>query len=629
MHKPFLQPAKRRRTQQGFALPSIMIASVVMLTVLLTSIGATASVRTSISSQYYTQLAKEAAESGALRARECLEANGHVVTWSNGSPLRPYTNCDGSSIAGACPTATSPGCFVTSKSNLRTSFSVGDTSVAAGIAQVIDVTGTLELLRSSTGAPYVTQTSVLSSKVGVNATFNTVKFGYGVVGGVGEPYFITTDANGTLRAVGGNSAGQLGTGSTTTALTPVPLIMPTGITLPAKVYTAFQPQGTAIFLVDAVGNVYAGGLNTNGRIGNGTTDSPITAPVRVSMGMEKAAQIEIGGANTYIITQSNNVYAIGACSYGRLGDGLPTTGCSDSLVAKRVVLPAYNAGDPNTKPIALESDGWSAYVLMEGGAVYGWGANWFGQLAVNPFALFETSTPRRIGVFGNPSQPDVVQMATDGGALYVLDDLGRVMAVGENTVGQLGNGSVFPFSHSFVQFDLSACGGVARKVVTDYRFVSVLTSNGSVCSAGQNDVGQLGNGSTSSAVSTPVRFQLPVSVQAKDVYNTSPGDSHYANTLVLGNDDKVYGAGSNSFGQLGTGESIVYADYRSTPVVMNMPVDATGIQIGFGTSVIQGDDSKIYTTGRNSHGQLGDGTTINRSTPKASKYTNILPVTNF
>ncbi|MNR30548.1 Regulator of chromosome condensation (RCC1) repeat protein [compost metagenome] len=58
-------------------------------------------------------------------------------------------------------------------------------------------------------------------------------------------------------------------------------------------------------------------------------------------------------------------------------------------------------------------------------------------------------------------------------------------------------------------------------------------------------------------------------------------------------------------------------------------VRAQQVQSGFGTTVILTTNGKVYTVGNNSNGQLGDGTTTNSSTPKANRYTNVLPLTIF
>jgi alpha-tubulin suppressor-like RCC1 family protein len=87
----------------------------------------------------------------------------------------------------------------------------------------------------------------------------------------------------------------------------------------------------------------------------------------------------------------------------------------------------------------------------------------------------------------------------------------------------------------------------------------------------------------------------------------------------------VYGAGSNTYGQLGNGAT---AAAVKTPVVMNVidgtSISANTVQVGLGTTVIFTSNGSVYTVGNNSRGQLGDGTTTNRSTPIRAKYLNDL-----
>ena len=95
---------KKYSYRGGFALPTVLIASVVMLTILAVSVSSVTAVRTSLKTQYYEQLAKEAGEAGVAYAKACLAKNGNVPLWTNAKPLLPNTDCSGNAIAGVtCP----------------------------------------------------------------------------------------------------------------------------------------------------------------------------------------------------------------------------------------------------------------------------------------------------------------------------------------------------------------------------------------------------------------------------------------------------------------------------------------------------------------------------------------------
>ncbi len=130
--------------RDGFALPSIMIASFVMLAVLVVTISSVAATRAALNDQYYNQLAKEASESGVAVAEACV-LRGAV--WSN--PLRPGSDCAG--LASQCAAAS---CYMTISPEVRTTFRVDANSVVMrnGIPVEFLATGTTEVLRRSNGA---------------------------------------------------------------------------------------------------------------------------------------------------------------------------------------------------------------------------------------------------------------------------------------------------------------------------------------------------------------------------------------------------------------------------------------------------------------------------------------------
>jgi Tfp pilus assembly protein PilV len=135
----------------GFALPTVLIASVVMLAVLVTAVVATTSTRSTQQELYYTQLARDAANSGYAMAQSCIAAG--TTTWAN--PLRPGGNCTG--LAVQCSTSS---CYLNQTMDFRTTFSVSPPTQAGNVHSVT-VTGTLEQTRASTGAVWRTYTQVL------------------------------------------------------------------------------------------------------------------------------------------------------------------------------------------------------------------------------------------------------------------------------------------------------------------------------------------------------------------------------------------------------------------------------------------------------------------------------------
>ncbi|MEO7904431.1 MAG: hypothetical protein ABIR91_01405, partial [Candidatus Saccharimonadales bacterium] len=568
---------------------------------------------------YYNQLASEAAESGMTRADDCLRASGYIASWTTGSQLRPNTSCAGGNEC----TGTSS-CFVTSNARFRTTFEVG-VPVGAATSQTVTVTGKVQLLGAASGKTWRTYSATYTARVGTDVAFNAIAFGYTNQQGA---FFLTIAADGALRGVGSNYYGQLGDGTTVSNTKPTTYTLASGAD-PIQVYAGFLSQGFNSYVRTSDGRLFAAGLNNHGQLGDNTkTDRSTAVQVQMPAGV-RAIGLYPNGRNAFVLGDDNRLYAMGECIAGQLGSGYSIAGCLDQVVPKQVSLPAYSAGDLNTHPTArISADATTVYVIMEGGRVYGWGGNTYGQLAKGDTT--DSSTPVKIGTFGDTGKPKAISIAFDGDDLTVVDSNGLVGTVGRNRFGMLGNGTTTQ-SNTLVNFPLPPGSGKAIKASSDHSSVSVLTDAGQVWSAGLNDKGQLGNGAVATNQTTPVRFILPAGVLATDLYSTSTGlASDFSNLFVVGSNGRVYGAGSNVFGQLGNGTMTAY---QATPVVMGVidgtVIRASSVQSGYGTTIILTTNNKIYTVGHNDNGQLGDGTTTDSSTPVANRYTNVIPFTFY
>lgn len=431
---------KFQRGDSGFALPTVVLASLVVFMVLSVALSTLTGTRTVLDNQYYAQLNREAAEAGATFAEACIRSGN--TTWSDASPLRPNTTCAGGP---ACTGAAN--CYVVLNGNVRTSFKVGAMTGPAGSKQVV-AEGIFEQARTSDGAVAQTRSTGMSAQVGMGSVADKIRFGN--FDGSGA-YFFTIDNLGAVKAVGVNNLGQLGIGNTTNTLTPVAVNLTSGSSSP-RLFTSFLSVGSSVIFTAGDGLTYAAGKNATGQLGIGST-STATTPTRISTGTlpiipvaaEPIVAAVIGDKTNFILGADHNLYAAGDCSDGMTGY---TTGCVGNISNKyrRVGLPTYSAGNPATIPTSKIVADWRvAYIIMEGGQVYGWGTNDSNQLAIVPSdwgAPYSSvpaysATPVRIGKFGDAGQPKAVQVVTDGVAVWIMDSNGDVWSAGKNKYGQL------------------------------------------------------------------------------------------------------------------------------------------------------------------------------------------------
>ena len=111
----------------GFTLPTVLITSVIMLTLLLVAMQLAASYAAALRDRYYNQLAREAAESGLAYAVSCLRSNGMISPWGSKN-LAPETNCAGDPEPGQSNTVMHEG-------NIRTRFTVPPLGSTGGEVQ--------------------------------------------------------------------------------------------------------------------------------------------------------------------------------------------------------------------------------------------------------------------------------------------------------------------------------------------------------------------------------------------------------------------------------------------------------------------------------------------------------------
>ena len=306
--------------------------------------------------------------------------------------------------------------------------------------------------------------------------------------------------------------------------------------------------------------------------------------------------VSAGGNHTCGVTPAGLIYCWGSNASGQLGDGTTTTRTSPEPVSGGLGYPSdLSAGGQHT-------------CVRTSAGVYCWGLNDNGQLG--DATTTQRTSPVRIA--GGPG--DFFGLSA-GGSHNCIVDFGSVDAMcwGSNGNGQLGDGTTIDrTSRVVVNNDAVACGpfggGCVLDIVTAGGFhtcasPSFLAPSSWYC-WGSNGSGQLGDGTTI-ARTTPVAIAGGVGF----ANGVSAGGQH---TCGLTDADAAHCWGLNDNGQLGDGTTT----QRTTPVPVAGELSFRyGVSAGGHHTCGVTADRAAHCWGLNSSGQLGDGTTTQRTSP--------------
>jgi len=340
-------------------------------------------------------------------------------------------------------------------------------------------------------------------------------------------------ADGTLWSWGDNSHGQLGLGGPTPTSITTPSC--TDALLPSNTdscsYTPILVGSNYVTIaageqfaagIQSDGSLWAWGLNVQGQLGIGNTISYYSQPMKVGDGFSAVAA---GNSHMVALKADGSLWTWGDNTYGQLGH----PGTSECLI---------NAPNDCSLVPALVGTGYMAIVagpfftvaLKTDGSVWAWGDDSSYQLGYSNTAVCGPSsaacslTPTQIGTgysaITGASRTGFIVLKSDGSAwtwfqtptlgtpkqvgtggyrtlisgmdIYAIKTDNSLWAWGGNLWGELGIGSV----GYNLETDSTA---IPTQVGTDFtavtegeEFVVALKSDGSLWTAGLNNLGQVG-----------------------------------------------------------------------------------------------------------------------------------------
>jgi alpha-tubulin suppressor-like RCC1 family protein len=304
----------------------------------------------------------------------------------------------------------------------------------------------------------------------------------------GGVFSLALKLDGTVWAWGANYYGQLGNNSTANSSVPGEVANLTGV-------TAIAAGGGHGLALKNDGTIWAWGWNQYGQIGNGDTSNRL-APTQV-VGLTSVVAIAGGTAHSLALTADGTVWAWGAGFVGQLGDGGTNRATIPTPVLGLSGITAIDAGTFHS--LAVKSDG----------TAWSWGLNTSGQLGNTTSSTFVT-TPVQVLDSANAPLGGVAAVAGGGNLSLALRSNGEVAAWGDNTYGELGQGT---FGKRLLR--AKHVGGLTevRAIASGNLHALALRSDGTVLSWGFNSVGQLGNGTNSSS-DTPAVVSSLIGAQA-------------------------------------------------------------------------------------------------------------------
>ena len=177
---------------------------------------------------------------------------------------------------------------------------------------------------------------------------------------------------------------------------------------------------------------------------------------------------------------------------------------------------------------------------------------------------------------------------------------GNLYAWGDNSKGQLGTNTP-DASHNLPQLVLDVQSGTEwSKIAGGDKHTLGLLDNGTLYAWGDNTYGQLGNGTLTQSNSPYLVSNVSNGTIWTDIVC---GANH---SLAIRNDGSLYAWGDNTQGQL---NGIIGSSTNATPILVYSTSKWVNVSAGdYHSKGIQ-TNGQLYTWGDNSQGQLGTGTT--------------------
>jgi alpha-tubulin suppressor-like RCC1 family protein len=377
--------------------------------------------------------------------------------------------------------------------------------------------------------------------------------------------------------------------------------------------TAVAAGGSHTCALLSDGSVWCWGDNYFGEIGQGnfTTTGNLSIPTPTHVPLSKTAMaIAVGSQVTYALLSDGTVFGWGANSNGQLGQGTFTispTGLNG------IPTPGKVTGLSGT--VSLIASGLNHACAVISGVAWCWGSNGHCELGLGPgmcttMSPYGIATPQKVQGLSN-----AVTGVTAGQAHTCVNMGGAVNCWGDDSIGAVGTGIVTSTPYATPQFlNLSTPTPLITAISANSQNTCLLSSGGVVYCWGNNFDGELGDGmfTSNNPTGTPIANGPSGPVAAMAI---SVGLDH---SCALTQTGTVYCWGENDMGELGNGtfNTELNQDGISTPgAVTGLPLQPTAISSGSSHTCALLKNGSIWCWGYNNSSQLGDGSAINQPTP--------------
>ena len=332
------------------------------------------------------------------------------------------------------------------------------------------------------------------------------------------------------------------------------------------------------------------GDNVAGQLGDGTASlRPVPTPVP---NVADVAQLAVGPFNTCVLFAGGTVSCWGLNESGQLGDGIAVHGpaCTNGgTMADCSLEPVVVSGLSDVQEIAASTH---ICAVHTDGSVWCWGENTAGQLGNG--TVDSSGIPIRV-----EDIEDAERIVLGFTHSCAIRRNGVMECWGENGSGQLGNGRIGE--------DQLVPEPVLESELVDVAGGFLHTCGrrqaGEVRCWGANSAGQLGNSGPNSQLA-------PSDVEGLlEVVDVAKGSRHMCAVL---NDRTVRCWGFNNAGQLGNGSTLNEAVLQPVPALV---VGAVDVGLGDVHSCAALANGTVRCWGLNLDGELGDGSQLARPTP--------------